>query len=105
MNIQKIQICLLAIIAVALVYIAVIYTNSNRYIPFSEYGTIDTRTGNVYLLNLSGNKYGDIQYLHKHGYSPYSQEEIDFAKKNMGKKGTDLQDYLVQDDPSTKKDD
>lgn len=104
MNIQKIQICLLAIIAITLVYIAVNYTNSNRYIPFSQYGTIDTHTGNIYFLNLLGNQYGNIQYLHKQGYSPYSQETVNpTPHNNIGKNGTDIQDYLVPDAPSTNK--
>lgn len=116
MNIQKFQVCLLAIIAVALVYIAAIFTISCRYVPAAHpLTTLDKWTGNIYMYN------GEIFYLHKNGYSthkidwrdyagtapkpnkqmPYSQEEIDFAKKNMGKKGTDIQDYLVQDAPST----
>lgn len=76
MNMQKIQICLLAIIAMALVYIATIYTISSRYTSAGHpLTTLDRWTGNIYT-------YGATYYLHKNGYSTDK---------------VDLRDYLMQD--------
>ena len=95
MNIQKLQVCLLAIIAVALVYIAVTYTNANRYVPLAGLdGTLDTRTGNVYLLHKSNKTsiYGRVFRLYDYGYATVSPEFIEFAKKT-GKGKIDWRDY------------
>ena len=90
MNVQKIQICLLAIIAVALVYIAITYTNANRYVVFAEgYATLDTRSGNIHLLKnefISRSKYGTTYYLYKEGYSTFSPELIDYITEEQDTK-------------------
>lgn len=110
MNIQKLQVCLLAIIAVALVYIAAIYTGSNRYVPLTKiHGTLDTKTGNVYILQESGETriYGKTFYLYKeYGYATIRPDLIKsaeheafkkFAKKNLSKKEIDWRDYAGTD--------
>ena len=94
MNIQKIQVCLLAIITITLAYIAIIHAGINRYVVFAEgYGTLDTKTGNVYVIHDSqgGSIYGTTYYLYKNGYATYLQDEINFAKK-------DLRNYLKSDE-------
>ena len=116
MNMQKIQICLLAIIAVTLIYIAATYTNTNRYVPLNRiHGTLDTRTGNVYIIQESGETriYGKTFYLYEYGYATIRPELIKsaeheafkkFAKKNLGKKEVDWRDYagtIPQSDKQT----
>ena len=56
MNIQKLQICLLAIIAVLLAYVVVINSNTGRYSTFGESnaGLLDTQTGAVYIPSNNG---------------------------------------------------